>query len=159
MRGIGLVEVLVVVGILGIGLLGIGTLAAQGTRVMAAAADRYEAVLYAREAVEAIKALRNDSWDEYIEPLQVDTDYYLQQSASGPLRWELTTIDPGPLYGRPQNFVRTIRFERVYRDGNGDPAPVGDEDTHVRRAIIAISWETRGGVRSIESSTYVGDLF
>jgi len=151
-----MVEVLVVVGLLGIGFLGIGILAVQGSQLLSVAADRHEAVLYLREGIEGVKALRNESWTDHIASASTDTNLYLVAQDG---RWMLSASDPGPLYGRPQNFNRTVVVERVSRDSatdNIDPAGIDDPDT--RRITVTLLWTTRGGTRTFVATTYLTNI-
>jgi len=109
--------------------------------------NNIQAEFLAKEGVEAVKYLRNESWDNNIATLSNDTDYYLDFSGG---TWSLSTT-ANTIDG---TFTRTIVFLDVYRDGNNDIASSGTLDPDARRLLVTVSWNSES--ETIE--TYITDI-
>src|SRR3989344_5018555 len=74
--------------------------------------DKAKAAYLAEEALEAVRYLRDISWDTNIAPLAQNTNY-------GIVFWN-NTWQASTTATSIQNFTRTIRLSSVYRDSNSD---------------------------------------
>lgn len=109
-----------------------------------------KASMLAAEGIEAVKQMRNTSWDTSIAASDLDSPYYLLWAGN---MWQLSetqnTVDG--------TFVRTITFEEVYRDGNDDIAASGTLDAGARKVTALVTWD--GGAHQEEVITYLTNLF
>lgn len=110
-----------------------------------------QAVFLAEEALEAVRALRQDDWSN-ISNLSSGTNYYLTNVAGS---WTLSTtqtlID--------NLFDRQITVNQVYRDGNNKIADAGTLDPNTIRVDVNVSWSQNGGEQSVELKTYLTNIF
>ncbi|MBI4128546.1 MAG: hypothetical protein HY460_00720 [Parcubacteria group bacterium] len=144
-RGIGFIEILVSVLIIGVGLLGIGSLFTYSLRVQNDERMRIRAGAYLEEGIEAVKAIRGTGW----ENIPASGTRYLSLGAPP---WSLFVTDPGLIDGV---YTRSVTFTPAYRDGNGDLAASGLEDADIRKVRIEISWSSGGTTRTEFIETYI----
>ena len=112
-----------------------------------------QAHFLAREGLEAIKSMRNNSWATNINQFISSQEYYLYFNGN---RWESTTtpvmID--------NFFKRKFITENVYRDTNGDISTSGTLDSGSKKITVFISYTTNNNVVETESmSTIITDIF
>lgn len=108
-----------------------------------------EALNFAEEGIEALRAMRNESWSANIQPLANGVDYYLAVSGSS---WSATGANPGLLFGR---YERKLRFSQVFRDGNDNISSSGTLDPNTRRVALTVGWRERGATTTIILDTYL----
>jgi len=152
-RGVGVVEIMVVVGIVSFAVVGLYEFLVLSTRPISEGVRKVEATYLAQEGLEAVRTLRNKSWDGSIVPLTVEATYYAVIAGS---EWALTTTDPGPLDGL---YTRTITLHKVFRDpANDNISPTGTEDPRTRRVTAVVSWKERGKSKQVMVETYLTDF-
>lgn len=107
----------------------------------------------AEEGLEAMRFLRNSSWDTNIASLALDTDYNLVFDAGS---WQAVTsnilID--------NLFERKVRLSAVYRDASGEIVSSGgtlDPDTVL--VVSTVSWPSGGATTTKTISTYLTNIF
>ena len=148
-RGIGIVEVVVALGLIGIAFGGVSTVAQFSIRVQRTLVMEQRAALLAVEGLEVTKFDRDAAWVTF-SGRPIDTDLYPEYSGSVA---QLTATDPGPVDGI---YTRTIRLSRVYRDVSGDIAAMGTEDTNARHVLVTVAWtDAFGFSRSFELEAYM----
>src|SRR3989338_11318456 len=76
-RGISLVEVVVMVFVATVLLFSIAEVAKISFHTFSAKKLEYRAVLYLNEGVEALRAMRDESWTTNIAPITASTTYYI----------------------------------------------------------------------------------
>lgn len=159
-RGFGVAEIVVVAALLMVIVFGAGQIVALGNRLLEEGENRTQAAFFAREAIEALKSLRNQGWTSNIASLTPGTTYYLATTGTLARQWQLTITDPGPISGPPENFSRTLVLDRVYRDDSTKNivASGGSEDTLTKRVTVTVSWTERGASRVLTSVTYLADI-
>jgi type II secretory pathway pseudopilin PulG len=148
-RGIGVVEIVVVVGIAGIIMLSIFQLVVVATRPISVSTREAEATYLAEEALEAVRLLRNESWTDKIASLTDSTTYYPVIVASA---WTLTTTNPGPLNG---TYTRTIVIRTAVRDSSDNISTTGTSDPKTKRVTATVSWLEHGQAKSVILETYI----
>lgn len=148
-RGISLLEVVVAIAVAFVLLFSISEVATLSLRVLADKKREYRAVLYLSEGAEAIRAMRDESWDAKIAPLSASTTYYLVATVNS---WNVANADPGKLDG---TFTRTLVPQNVWRDGADAIAPSGTLDPATKRFTVTVSWESGLGSRAISSDFYL----
>lgn len=151
-KGIGVVEIIVVVGLIGTLVLGLIQFTVLSTQPTGKTVRETQATALAEEGLEALKALRNESWASQIDILTNNTTYYPTVVSSN---WTMSTTDPGLV---DNTFSRTVVLEAVYRDANDDIAQSGTVDTGTRKATVTVSWNERGTTESVVLETYIANF-
>lgn len=151
-KGIGVVEIIVVVGLIGTLVLGLIQFTVLSSQPTSKTVRETQATALAEEGLEALKALRNESWASQIDILTNNTTYYPTVVSSN---WTMSTTDPGLV---DNTFSRTVVLEAVYRDANDDIAQSGTVDTGTRKATVTVSWNERGTTESVVLETYIANF-
>jgi len=114
---------------------------------------RAQATFIAEEGIESIKILRDQSWSEKIALIPFGETYRITWNEG------LVELALGASYIDGM-FDRTIVFEEVGRDSNGDIVEQGGTpDEGTRKLTVNISWFSRNATTTKSMSTYVTDLF
>ena len=96
-------------------------------------AQRLQAVSLVREAVEAVRSVREKSWNSFAS---LSGDYYPSVVGS---QWSLT---PGS--EQVGLFTRTVNLASVYRDSNGEifdqPGSGRNLDPSTKKVTVEVSW-------------------
>lgn len=106
------------------------------------------------EGIEALKLLRDQSWNTKIAALTVGTTYYLS--------WTGTTWSAVTTTQRVENiFYRTFVLSDVYRDGSDNIASSGTLDPGTKKVSMSVAWRYQGGNATTTESaeTYITNLF
>lgn len=148
-RGISVVEILVVISIVGIAIFSLYELVVLSRASSSNQMRRLQAIAYAQEGIEAVRNMRDRSWDDNIASLNAGTPYYLTLSGSA---WTLTTTNPGAIENL---FTRTVVLSQVNRDSNGNIVSSGTDDPDTRHVDVTITWAERGNNRNVEIETYI----
>lgn len=156
-RGIGLLEVVVAVAIIGVAL---GSVVISYSFYLKAAlqnTDVIKATYLAEEGIEAVRILRDTSWTDELETLNFDTDYFLTY-ATTTKTWSVTeNADNNYVDGK---YMRTLRLDEVFRDSNNDIVHIGGtEDAETILAEVMVSWSDRGATSTRSLKAYYTDLF
>lgn len=148
--GFGLVEMIVVIAIITATFTAVLQLAVLQRRAQTLARQDTAAYMLAREALEAVRSVRDDNWGN-ISVLNYGTNYY-PEIVSGV--WELSGTDPGTINNL---YSRRIVISEVFRDANDDIVSSGgtsDPDTILVTAFV--EWTAPGGdARTIDLSAYI----
>lgn len=115
--------------------------------------ETIKAAMLAEESLEAMRFIRDSSWDTNILPLSLDTDYSLTFNAGV---WQ---TDDANIYV-DNIFERRVRISAVYRDVTGDITTSGgtlDPDTVL--VVSNVSWLKDGATTTKSISTYLTNLF
>jgi Tfp pilus assembly protein PilV len=154
-KGIGLVEVLVAASIFSVIL---GSLIVASNLYFRGASDSLKvakAAYLAEEGIEAVKTMRDVSW-ENISDLSDGVDYYLVFNVSSTTNyvWELTTTETDIDY-----FTRVLNFTEVQRDIDGRIVSSGGTvDVNSRRLDVSIFWTTKSGIVTKTLTTYIASI-
>jgi len=152
-KGFSLVEVVVAISIILVFLTALVGTYNVYLRVALQNSDTAKAAYLAEEGIEAIKLLRDTSWDEKIATLSTNTPYYLVFSGG---TWQTsvseTYID--------SLFLRSITIGDVYRDSESDIVTSGGTlDGNAKQITVTVAWHYRGATTTKEMSTYITNLF
>jgi len=148
-RGIGVIEIVVAVSIIGLTMFAIFEFAVISSASVRVSARQVEAAYLAEEGLEAVRLLRNTSWDTSIASLTNGTNYY-PVLASG--NWSLNTTNPGLI---DNVFTRTITVQSVLRDVDDNIAETGTLDPNTKRIISTVVWLEKGSAKQVELQTYI----
>ena len=151
-KGIGMIEILVVVAILAITLTSLLGLVNFSLGAAALIKQTTQANSFAQEAVEQVRNFRDQtSWDnDGLGTLTADTAYHAEKTSDASPEWILVTGEESVGI-----FVRKIVFSRVWRDGNDNIADSGTEDGDTKKVTVIVSWEKKGRAHQIELITYL----
>lgn len=149
-NGIGMIEVIVSLAIITTTFWGFLELAKFSIKTQEQSQAKIEASNIASETIEAIRAVRDENWDN-LANLSLETKYYPIISEN---KWVLTPTDPGPINGI---YDRWFIAKRVYRDTNDDISSSGAEDPLTRKITATVEWVNRGKTEQINLITYLTD--
>lgn len=147
--GLGLVEIVVVAGIISLVFVGLLQLLFLTLKPIGESVRQTEATYLAEEGIEAVKVLRNGGWTGNIASLSNSTTYYPVIASDN---WTLTTTDPGAING---TYTRTVVFEAVYRDVDDNIAGTGTVDDNTRKVTTTVTWMDRDQSKSVTLETYI----
>lgn len=148
-QGFGVIEIIVVAGLVSIVFLGLIQLTVLSVRPIEKSVRQAEAVYLAEEAIEVIRTLRNESWANNIATITHGTIYYPTLSGND---WVLTTTNPGAVNG---TYTRSLVIAAVYRDANDDIAAQGTLDPKTVKVTTTVTWNERSATRSTALETYL----
>lgn len=151
--GVGLTELVIAVAIIGVAILALWQASVYVLRNANTRQDPQIALYLAQEGIEAVRAMRDESWANNIVPAANDVRYY-PVTASG--AWVLSGSDPGPIQGR---FYRYVVFGAVHRDSNDNVVATGGTlDNRTRRIKVTVEWDERGATSSYALVTNITDF-
>lgn len=149
-RGVSIVEVLVVVGILLVAFVGILGLLTFSLQVSNLIKETTQANFLAQDAIEAIRNFRDGTtWDtDGLRILSAGTEYHPEKTGDVPSKWMMATGEE-----TIDGFSRKIVFEQIKRDAQDnivENGGINDPDPDTRKATITVSWKDK----EIEIITY-----
>jgi type II secretory pathway pseudopilin PulG len=151
-KGFGLLEIVVAVGIISISIYAVFGLFTFAIKSVDENLEKAKAVFLLEEGVEAVRVLRDSSWQNNIASLTAGEDYYLEFTGA---TWQATSSN---VY--IQNaFERKFVLEDVYRDGNDDIAETGTLDPDTRKLTVSVSFLGSKGTTTRSVITYLTNLF
>ncbi|MDD5165300.1 MAG: hypothetical protein PHG25_02060 [Candidatus Pacebacteria bacterium] len=130
-RGISVVEIVVSAAIIATAVTGIAGAWQLYLKVSNLSNQYAQANMLIEEASEALSVMRDTNWTSTINPLTVNTTYYLYWNGSAYSGTTTQQISQG-------KYVRTIVFQSVVRDVNFDIASSGTVDLKTRKVIITV---------------------
>ena len=148
-KGFGLIEILIVVGIMGIAFVALVAFLINSSGIIFQITRNTEAVALAEEGVEGVRSLRDEGWAANITTLTEGATYYPVISVN---KWTLTTTDPGTVNNL---YTRTVVIEGVNRDINDDIAPVGTDDPNTKEVTVKVTWKEGQAVQDVTIVTYI----
>ena len=149
-KGVGLVEILIVLAVVGVGFLAIISFLIFSRGVTFQVARSTEATTLAEEAIEAVRGMRDEGWTANIAPLTSGTTYYPVVTAD---KWTLSTTNPGPISNL---YTRTVVVEDVGRDGNDNiVASGGTPDPNTKKVTATVSWTEATQNKQVVLTTYI----
>lgn len=151
-RGFGLLEIVLAVGIVSLTLFGLSSTARVSYRLISDNTQKVKAVFLLEETIEAVRLLRDQSWQARIAPLATGTNYYLIFNGT---QWRSSASNEFV----DDTFERRFQLADVYRDANDDIASSGTLDPDTKKITAYVSWWTQTGTTTESVSTYITDLF
>ncbi|OIO33078.1 MAG: hypothetical protein COZ49_03605 [Candidatus Yonathbacteria bacterium CG_4_10_14_3_um_filter_47_65] len=149
--GFGLIEVVIATAILASVLLGVSFFFQTALRMSRNTTHLVQANFLSEEGIEAVKLMRDDSWDN-IANLAAGIDYYLDFDG---VNFATTTTDTY-IDGM---FDRSFTVSDVRRDGNNDIATVGVIDPNTKKIALTVAWNSGYGTSTRTIETYITNLF
>ena len=155
-KGSGLVEVLVAVFIFSIIL---GSLITASNTYLSGAEDNLKSTrgaYLAEEGIEAIKIMRDISWNN-IGILSDNTDYYLyfDTSSSTNNTWRATST----ISSLDSIYTRAFKLDSVFRDLEGRIiTSSGTLDLNTRKVSVSVSWPSKNTITTKTLSTYITNI-
>lgn len=150
-KGMGLIEIILVVGIISASFFAIGELALMSMKASAERSERARALAVAQEGIEVVRTIRDAGWTANIAPLTFGATYYVATSSD---QWILTATDPGLVGGR---YARTVVIDNVSRDINDDIVVIGGtDDPGTKKVTATVTWGSP--VKSVELVTYITNI-
>lgn len=147
--GFGLVEIVIVVAIVSAVLFAFLEVEWISIKLLRTEKENTQATLLGQETLEAVRALRDQSWANNITPLATDGTRYYPIIENG--RWRIVTANPGLINGK---YTRYALFEAVARDGADKIAPSGANDAGTRKVTSRVTW----GTKQHDLVTYITDF-
>ena len=148
-KGFGLIEILIVTALIGIAFVALVAFLINSAGLTFRVTRNTEAVALAEEGVEAVRSLRDESWDTNIAALSAGATYYPVISGN---QWTLTATDPGPVNNL---YTRTVTVNNVNRDVNDDIAAAGTPDPNTKEVIVVVTWAERQQTNDVTLTTYI----
>jgi Tfp pilus assembly protein PilV len=149
-HGFFLVEVVVATAVIAVVLLALIGAISKSVEVSTLALQKTQAAYLLDEGSEALKFVRNGSWNT-IANLADDTNYYLTWSAGA---WTVTD-EPQAVDG----FTRSFVLSSVYRDSGGDIVVDGGTlDTGTRKAVLTVTWSGQNGSLTENLPLYLANI-
>lgn len=151
-NGLTLVEVLIATSIILVFLLALFGAHSLYLRTAFSNGEVIKAAELAEESLEAMRFLRDSSWNTNIASLTLETDYGLIFSAGS---WQVSATD----IWVDSIFERTVTLSAVYRDASGDIVSSGGTlDPNTVLVASSVSWSERGATTTKSISTYLTNL-
>lgn len=148
-RGFTIVEILVAAFIIVTCFFGIMGVSQKFLALSAHSLKLTQASFLLEEGAEAVKTIRDDDWNTLFA-LSVDTPYYLLFSGG---KWTLTeTVQT------TDEFTRSIRFSRVYRDSADQISASGTLDNGTLLGTVTVSWSSAAASSSKSLSFYIANI-
>lgn len=151
-RGFGLVEIIVALAIITSALLAIAGVSRLAFAVSQQSVLRLQAGFLLEEGIEALKSIRDRSWDDFSAIPTATTSYLVFLGGV----WESTSTEPALISGI---FRRSAELQNVLRDANDNIAASGEPDADSRKVIVRVLWKERGSDVSKEVISYINKIF
>jgi Tfp pilus assembly protein PilV len=150
-KGFLMIEVLVVASIITVSVLAILGVAERSLHASSKSAHTAQAVFLLEEGVEAVKILRDNSWNN-ISSLTQGVDYYPSFSGG---TWILSSTP-----SQVGIFTRTVSITSVNRDASsGDISVSGTDDPGTKLVTVTVTWTEGSDTVSKILSFYIFDIF
>lgn len=107
--GFGLIEIVIVVGIVSGALFVFSQTGAFALRLLRHEKETLEMTLLAQEALEAVRSLRDESWAGNIGAHSEDADHFITLAGG---KWTISHTAAPPI----GQYTRAVRIEQTYRD-------------------------------------------
>lgn len=159
-KGISIIELLVASGILTLSLSALLGFLTFTLTTSSFFKQQAEATALAEEALEAMRNFRDGTAWNFDDPqnqydglgqAQTGVAYHVALSGDTPPRWQL-------LLGQETLgiFTRSVTFENVLRDVNGNVVSAGGvQDPDTKRVIVMVLWTERSRPHQIDMVTYL----
>ena len=155
-KGFGLVEIVIASAVISSSIFSLSTISVLGSRLQRQSLEKIRANFLAEEGLEAMRFLRDKSWNENLANLSPGTNYYIS-FATTTSEWGIGSIaQPFP----DSFFERKVTAENVSRDSNDNiTLSGGTNDPDSKKITVHISWQERNATTTISLSTYLSDIF
>ena len=150
-----MIEVLAVLGLLALVTVGLVRLNLMFSHKVSSTSLNIKADAGVVEVMEALRALRDESWAN-LSGLLPNTSYYLSYSSSLN-KWIITNFDSGPVDGI---FERSFKVFQVYRDATSGSivSTGGSPDANTLRVEAEIDWNDHGILKNEKLVSYLSNF-
>lgn len=156
-KGIGLIEILVAISIIGVALVSLMGLFSNYIKIAQYQEKNIEAINLAQEAIEAIRAVRDESWTN-LSNLTLGAIYHPAKQGT-PQKWILA---PGTETIN-DFFLREVIFENAFRDISGNIVEsdgiIADPDT--KKITSTVCWSSQTNCTGVKDKitliTYISN--
>ncbi len=155
LKGMSLIEILIVISIITIGLVYLLGMFSFSLRIAGSEQKLTRANFMAQEAMEGVRNFRDETtWGENgLDTLNVSTFYHLEKTGSPP-KWTLSP-DTKTINGFTQKIVvDNVRRDLYDNKLNNIVENGGTLDSDTRKVTVTISWLERGKSKEIELITF-----
>ncbi|OGD23329.1 hypothetical protein A2Z10_01395 [Candidatus Azambacteria bacterium RBG_16_47_10] len=150
-KGMGLIEIILVVGIISASFFAIGQLGFMSMKASKDRSDKVRALAVAQEGMEAVRTVRDAGWTDNIATLSFGSAYYVATSSG---QWLLTVTDPGLI---ANTYARTVVIDNVSRDINDDITAVGGiDDPGTKKVTTMVTWGNPA--KTLQLVTYITNI-
>lgn len=148
-QGFGLIEIIVVVGIVGLAFGALAGLGNYSLKISSRLKNQVIATNLAAEVIEATKAVKDENWT-ILASLSLETPYHPEKTGS-PQKWTLVN-DSENFNG----FLRQAVLSQVFRDdADDDIAPTGTLDSNTKKITATVSWTEDGQNQQVSLTAYL----
>src|SRR3989344_4997112 len=155
-KGFGLVEVVIASAIISVSVFSLSAVSVIGSRLQSQSLEKIRANFLAEEGLEAMRFLRDKSWNTNLANLSSGTNYYVS-FASSTSQWSVGSTD---VPYADSFFDRKITVENVFRDSNDNIVLSGGaQDPDTKKVTVVVLWQDRNATTTINLSTYLSDVF
>lgn len=152
-KGFGLIDIIIASSVLGIVIFSLIQVGILSIRLSQMASEKTEAGFLVQEAAEAIRFLRDESWNGNIETLNLGSEYYIFWDG---FNYALSSETPELINNK---FFRSITVYDVLRDAQDDIQESGITDPLTKKVVVTVSWLYRGATTTEGAEFYITDLF
>lgn len=147
-RGIGIVEVLVVMSIALTAFMTIFQLFQLQIRAERLRREEIRAYALLSESLEAVRSVRDADWTN-LSSLSIGTNYYPEILVNS---WSLSVVNPGAIDG----FTRWIVLDEVRRDASDNIVSSGwPVDSDTLEVIATVAWQSSGATKTKTLTVYL----
>jgi len=115
--------------------------------------DSVKASYLAEEGIEAVKIMRDNSWNQKIATITVGSAFPINWTGTN---WA-TTSSNVLIDGK---YDRTIVLNNAYRNaGTNDLETTGSLDVNTKKVTVNVSWSNNGSTTTKVLETYITNLF
>ncbi|NVM20022.1 MAG: hypothetical protein HWN80_20140 [Candidatus Lokiarchaeota archaeon] len=140
-KGISAIEILIVIAIISIASASLLGIISYSLKISTSIKQTTIANNLAQEAMEAVRNIRDDSWDKISTAITTGEDYHPEiDTSTTPPKWKLVP-DPETIDG----LTRKIVFNNVERDNNHNIVESGGAyiDSETKRVTVTVSWNNK----------------
>lgn len=150
-KGISLVEVIVVLGMLGVVVMAMVQLNLMYSKSISAGSLGIRASAVAVETMEALRSIKEENWAVLADLIPGNT-YYLSFSEDDK-KWSVEVSDPGKIGGI---FSRSFKMSEVYRDYATDSiSQSGALDDGALGIEANVYWNESGAAKNLRVKSYL----
>lgn len=153
-RGFTLVEALIASAVALVVILGVTSAFTQGLRASSNNTAHVQAAFLEEEGLEAVRLLRDDSWNTNIATQSAGVPFYLTYNGT---TWRATTT-AAYIDGR---FFRAVTLDNVNRDNSSQDivSSGGTLDANTKKVTVSVSWYEHGATTTRSLQTYLTNIF
>lgn len=152
-RGFGLLEIIAGIAVISVSIFGLAAVMNISLKISEEALKNTKASFLLSEGWEAVKTMRDVSFQNKISPLAVESDNFLDFDGAV---WKATSSN---IY-IDGVFERKFVLENVLRDVNDDIVSSGGAlDTNTKKITVSVSWKGRTDTTTKQIEGYITNLF